>query len=364
VKLTAGVRYTDDKKERTNLEVQLLAPDGAGGIGTGGYPANDVRRDEVGFEEVTGRFVVDWKPTLSVTDDSLFYASFSRGYKAGGFNSPEQGVLTIVPYKPEFINAFELGTKHVIGRSQFNLTGFYYDYTDYQISKVEQFSARNDNVDAEVMGIELETTLELADRFIVGANFTWLDTEIKNGRSVDPLDRNLGDPNLIVLRTFQAGCIAPVAQLEPLVAAINAGTAPAAALFNPCAGRASGVEADLTGNELPHSPKLSASLSAEYGIPIGSSWEATLRGFYSWKDDYYSSVFNGVSYELRSWDNASVTLSFARTDRTLELQLFGRNLLDDDTVVSYATGSDGLGLRRTLTLLEPRLFGLAITYRL
>ncbi|MDT1055594.1 TonB-dependent receptor, partial [Pseudomonas aeruginosa] len=86
---------------------------------------------------VTGRFVVDWKPRLSFTDDTLLYASYARGYKAGGTNSPGIGsdpanigfFQTDPRFRPEYINAFEIGTKNNLagGRLSLNATAFYYD---------------------------------------------------------------------------------------------------------------------------------------------------------------------------------------------------------------------------------------------
>src|SRR3546814_4666002 len=45
----------------------------------------------VGYEKMTGRFVIDYK----ITDDNLIYASYSRGYKLGGINPPLQPVFAV-----------------------------------------------------------------------------------------------------------------------------------------------------------------------------------------------------------------------------------------------------------------------------
>lgn len=47
----------------------------------------------------------------------------------------------------------------------------------------------------------------------------------------------------------------------------------------------------------------------------------------------------------------------------LALQFFVKNVFDDDTIVNNGTGSDGVGLTRGVTLLDPRLFGAALTYQ-
>src|SRR5690606_32595329 len=101
LKLTVGLRYTDDEKERVARNQLLLNPVGAGGVGTGGYPPGASRLDQVDFQETTGRIVLDWMPDLAFSESTLIYGSFSRGYKSGGFNSPEAGMSAITPYEPE-----------------------------------------------------------------------------------------------------------------------------------------------------------------------------------------------------------------------------------------------------------------------
>src|SRR3546814_5052578 len=111
---------------------------------------------------------------LEFTDDTLLYAFYSRGYKAGGMNPPSPGFITkeeileagylnpvflpiyeqlgIFPvlqltgvnygptFEPEFVNAFEIGTKNVLmgGRLTLNAGAFFYDYTDYQVSQIRE----------------------------------------------------------------------------------------------------------------------------------------------------------------------------------------------------------------------------------
>lgn len=369
LKLTTGLRYTDDTKERTALTVQLLSPTGANGVGTGGYPDAAIREDEVDFQEYTGRLVLDWTPEVGFTESTLVYGSYSKGYKSGGFNSPEKaGVDTFIPYKPEFVNAYELGTKNqfATGLAQVNATLFYYDYEDYQISKIEGFSARNENVDASVWGMEVEASFEPVEQLRLGANLGWLQTEIENGDSIDPLDRTAGDPNLMVLRDYDIGCVAPVAVVEGVVQAVNAGNLPPSIFFSPCSSGnlgtlEAGVAQDLSGNELPNSPKLSASLLMQYSWEM-AGWSSSFLFDYSWKDDSYASVFNGVNYELESWENANASLNLSHYDMGLDVQLFVKNIFDDDTIVNYGTGSDGTGLPRNLSLLDPRIYGINLGY--
>ena len=129
-KWTAGVRYTHDKKEHQGPPDAVL---GSGGERRRQNGFTSSAQDETTFKEYTGRFGFDWKPGWF--DDSTLYAFYSRGYKAGGFNPPLDRNLpefagTPEVYEPEFVNAFEIGSKNMLagGRAQANLTAFYYQY--------------------------------------------------------------------------------------------------------------------------------------------------------------------------------------------------------------------------------------------
>ncbi len=165
------------------------------------------------WTEPTGRLVVDWKPDLagslgwSWVDESLLYASLARGYKGGGANpptvSPPSGYLlarasggTVPPtFKPEYINALEIGTKNKLfgGGMTLNMGAFYYSYKDYQVSKIVDRTAVNENVDATVWGLELEATVAPTTDTLLNASVGYLRTRIGDGeQSIDLMDRTQG----------------------------------------------------------------------------------------------------------------------------------------------------------------------------
>src|SRR6185437_12422343 len=84
LKLTGGLRFTDDRKSFDEYPSWTLI------VGEG-YPTIGTLNQE--WKEVTGRVNVTWTPKLDFTDQSLFYASFAHGYKGGGANPP--GVIPI-----------------------------------------------------------------------------------------------------------------------------------------------------------------------------------------------------------------------------------------------------------------------------
>src|SRR3546814_676748 len=155
--------------------------------------------------------VLDWKPDLAFTDDTLIYASASRGYKGGGTNPPRVDINpAIVQYqaldttfRPEYVNAFEIGTKNSFdgGRFTLNATAFYYDYKDYQISQIVDRIAYNENFDATSYGLELEAAWRPSRAIRVDANLGYLRTRLKNGsESIDVMNRTQGNPDWVLLR--------------------------------------------------------------------------------------------------------------------------------------------------------------------
>ena len=160
LKLTAGLRWTIDQKHFVDIPSEVVTQ----GYG---YVVTGIVNQE--WEKPTGRLVLDWTPKLDFTDQTLAYASYSHGYKAGGANPPgavlgvyggaDVGVDTFpdhpVTFKAEYIDAYELGTKNTLLDGSLTLNGdvFYYDYKNYQISEIVDRTAIN-NLQARVVGTE------------------------------------------------------------------------------------------------------------------------------------------------------------------------------------------------------------------
>ena len=103
-------------------------------------------RDKRSEDEFTGTGVLSWKPN----DDFLAYASYSRGYKAGGFNldrsalkSPgvsfasvggAQALVGNLQFDPEINDAFELGAKFSTRGITFNVALFRQQFKNFQLN--------------------------------------------------------------------------------------------------------------------------------------------------------------------------------------------------------------------------------------
>ncbi|WP_116364808.1 TonB-dependent receptor [Parahaliea mediterranea] len=135
--LTAGLRYTDDNKEfgryvEFNEYVLAFAfPTETRIDANGNYDPNGELGylvSEESWSQVTPRFVVDW----AVADDVLLYASYSEGYKAGGFNSA--GEILAPAFDPEEVTNYEIGMKSswFDNTLRVNAAVFRYEYDNLQ----------------------------------------------------------------------------------------------------------------------------------------------------------------------------------------------------------------------------------------
>jgi iron complex outermembrane recepter protein len=372
LKLTLGARYTIDEKDTDDVSYLFnsFVPFGFDGTITGAGGAPLGRIDGEKWEETTGRVVLDWSPEVSFTDSTLVYASYSRGYKGGGFNPPFDAALfpdTAATYEPEFVNAFEIGTKNQLldNRLQANLTAFFYDYEGLQVSKIVNRTSFNENTDAEIYGMEAEFLLQPDQHWTLNANFAYLHTEVKDFSSVDTRDPTAGrsDVTLIKDNLNASNC----------VIMHNGAAAPGVPQLNSCNGLAQslpapytvsdGVAVDLSGNKLVNSPEMTISLGAQYTFFLPQDYHLAVRLDYYWQDEMYGRIFNRDPVDLiDSWDiwNAQATL-LAPDDRWF-VRAFIKNIEDDDNVVSMFVSDPSSGLFTNVFTIEPRTYGLALGY--
>jgi len=423
LKLTGGLRWTDDQKHFTELPSELL-------LQYWGYPSAGVVDQQ--WNQITGRAALNWSPKLDFTDQTLVYGSFAHGYKAGGANPPgaiyptavNNGQLTLTPihpltFKPEFIDASELGTKNTLLDGALTLNGdvFYYNYKDYQISRIVDRTAINDNFDATVKGAELETNWEPAP----GLKFSFAGgyenaTLNKGDHSVDLMDRTAGNPNWMVVKPFvttASNCVFPTYVVAALIQASSdamsfaCGVAYASGFdpvtgqayaanpgpawnipagypgFDPLAGTSgdpytgqntyngvdygpapnngAGFDKNLSGNQLPNAPHFTTSFTAEYTIPVSQDWAATIHGDFYWQSQSFARVFNDRPYDkIRGYSNVNLALILTSADGWQVLGYL-KNVFNTTAITGDFLNSDDTGLTTNVFLTDPRLFGIRVT---
>jgi iron complex outermembrane recepter protein len=421
LKLTGGLRWTDDQKHFLDIPSQLL---------TGGYGYTVSRIVDQTWNQLTGRLAANWTPKLDFTDQTLVYASYAHGYKAGGANPPGATLLEFnntgisdpihpLTFKPEFIDAYELGTKNTTLDGGLTLNGdvFFYNYKGYQISRIVDRTSINDNFDATVKGAEVEAMWEP----IPGLKFNFAggyeDTRIDNGQSsIDLMDRaDLKDhPDWMVVKPFvtqASNCILPVYVIAALVtvappsgsgygvrsvpgacsSAYQYGWDPvtyttykanpkfpddyivgaAGSLYDPgpypgfdpstAPNHGEGWAKNLGGNELPNAPHFTTSLSADYTIPVSEDWAATAHTDFYWQSQSWARVFNARPYDkIRGYSTTNLALILTSASGW-QVMGYLKNVFDKTAITGDFLNSDDSGLTTNVFLTDPRLYGVRVT---
>ncbi len=178
VTFRAGVRYTDDEKDKGGIasdpsagsyfRVWITEP------GTILGPPYRAQVANPSWNETTYDVGLDF----AAGDNSMFYVKFSTGYKAGGFNrgsagpgsNPRAGVFMLDIYDPETVNAFEVGFKGTFmdGRGRISIAAFLNDYASKVESVVRVIGGVPTNTavnatNVDISGVEIETSLLYGD---------------------------------------------------------------------------------------------------------------------------------------------------------------------------------------------------------
>lgn len=173
--------------------------------------------DSIKEDQITGTAVLSWKPT----DNIMTYASYSKGYKAGGFNldrsalgsplTPRSNADTAnLKFGAEKVDAYELGIKYDSAQLDINVAVFRQEFANFQLNTFnglfflvqnvngcsalvggsvadEDLSATTgtcaaDDVTPGVIseGVEIESRIYPGENVTVGLGFTYLDSRYKS----------------------------------------------------------------------------------------------------------------------------------------------------------------------------------------
>lgn len=337
IDMTFGLRYTDEEKESTQRTVYLnflSDPNVAGG----GFETfgND-------WQETTGKVNINYH----MNEDVMLYATIARSYKSGGFNTlsadsplldPVTGDPDLAFFEPEFIDSLEVGAKTRLldNTLQANLTAFYYDYEDMQVSKIIAQSSVNENVDSTIYGLEGEFIYAPDENWTFTWNVSYLNSEISDFSSVDPTDPN------------QMGTTAGVISVNGNNVLVADGTP--------------GIEANLDGNQLQQAPELSTTVGVSYQMALSNGMGLQVGSNYYWQDEYYARNFNTVNDVIDSWGVWNASAMLVSADETWYAELFVKNISDDDNVTGQYTTDAVSGLFTNQFILEPRTYGVTVGY--
>lgn len=126
-------------------------------------------------DELTYTAQLGYKPT----ENSLVYASYSHGFKSGGFNLDSTAAASGADprFKSEKVNAYEAGAKVTFGRVNVNIAAFHMDLKDFQVLEFTGVQFVTFNVDkAKSTGVELEVFGRVAPNLTANLGITYADS--------------------------------------------------------------------------------------------------------------------------------------------------------------------------------------------
>jgi len=211
----------------------------------------------------SGALVGDLTLQQKVSNNQMFYLTYSRGYKPrayntadvllGNSNGPSGDVLT--PVKQEHINSFELGSKGVYldGRLVVNASIYDTKYNGYQVqtyaSTTYEPLLEFSNAGAKTRGAELTTQFNITPQTRFDFNAAYTDAKFTSYEN--------------------APCYN--------------GQAAAQGCYTITVGGSSESVQDVSGKTMPLAPKFKASLSLQHRISLPDSNDLTLEGNYAYR---------------------------------------------------------------------------------
>ncbi|NKF22663.1 TonB-dependent receptor [Solimonas marina] len=258
-----------------------------------------------------------------VDRDTMLYASASEGFKAGLYNLGGTTVAAGAPLdrsnpvvNPEKVWAYEIGLKAMPlhRRLRTNLSAFYYDYRDLQVSQVSNNTTLFTNAaKAKIYGLEFEGDVLIADRWSAYGSASWLHARFASFDSQDTSHPSLG------------------------------------------------VQ-DLSGNSLSQAPNVSARLGTKYAMPLAhGTISGRVEGNYTSR--IYFSEFNLNSVSQSAYAMLDTYLSY-RDDKRWQLMAYVKNLTDRKALNFSYMSSPAQGDPLMGWYLPPRTYGLQLRYDL
>jgi iron complex outermembrane receptor protein len=313
LKVTAGVRYTDEQKYHSIFNdadaIAILAPTGPAGTGSPFGSQN------VSFTNFSPRAVIAYD-----AGSVNYYASFNRGFKSGGFNSPG---FTLDPVlKPETITAYEVGAKYRSADGTLRASGalFDYDWKNQQVSFITGGGTgiqQQNAASARIYGAELDLDYAPLEAFLLSGGLGYTHARYTDFNN--------------------------------------------AAVYDLIGGVLTATAANLNGQRLPQAPDYTANANATYRFHLPENWGASLvlGARYTSQADFTPDGGGELgAARQKAYTLVNASAIFAGPNEHLQLRVFITNLTGVKYISLISTGSTGV----YETPAEPRLVGVSAQY--
>ncbi|MDF8335317.1 TonB-dependent receptor [Novosphingobium cyanobacteriorum] len=326
-RLSFGGRWSHDNKKLAN-DFFVAGPVGSG---------------DRSFSKFTPKIGLDYRPN----SDTMLYASWSRGYRSGGF-SPRAATADTAstPFFPETVDAYEVGAKLALfdRKLEINLAGYVSDYKNMQQNLTvpggptgNQTITGNVAGGAKIKGVEGDFNLRVTDNLRVTGSVAYMESNFRN---------------FVTCGAYAGGPVATNACGTGL------------------------VPFDYSRNNLIYAPKFTNSLNVEHTLPTSFGkivstvgWRhispydqqlsaASLTATTNGAGEATLVTVNGNDPRVRTTTqdlvDASMTFNFTLGTTDAYFRVFGRNLLNEKTTTHAFTVA---GLWSFGMALEPRTYG-------
>ncbi|MDB9907686.1 TonB-dependent receptor [Gammaproteobacteria bacterium] len=392
--VTLGGRYTEfeinDFAFNSLLDLQNL---GAGYYGQ--VKPNPTPRSYAS-DESTYKLGIDH----ALNDNQMLYATYSTGFKPGGFNTTD--IVGLTTFEPEIANTLEIGMKNTLmdGALLLNVSAYANDYEGLQLSKIVNRASLNSNADATIEGVEAEFTFFLSSTIMIDGFVSKTTATVDDFQAVDPLNPNAATKvlpyapgatgmlsdfaslaatcNPLVLlgqaapsATCGLGLAASNPQLAALVRYANTDMGPIFKSFGPLCTQPfygldsttlpcptnDGVEQDLSGNSLPGAAELNWRIGITKFIDTQKgTW--TFRMDHSFRDDYYSSVYNRAREYIEDVSLTDISIKYTPASEEWYVGAYVRNLGDEDHTYAYYSTDVTVGGFQNGVAIDPKIMGI------
>ncbi|MDX2275325.1 MAG: TonB-dependent receptor [Hyphomonadaceae bacterium] len=154
-----------------------------------GRPITTVEDSVLPFDEEG--FTPKLNLTYTASENLLFYATYSQGFRLGGANRQRLGLAVPVQYDADLLTNYEFGWKSQWdeGRVTFNGAAFYMTWDDF-ISDIRNpnpatfFFVTANAGQAEIVGVEMEALWRPLDNLEIGGSATMLNAELSEPSDV------------------------------------------------------------------------------------------------------------------------------------------------------------------------------------
>lgn len=308
--VTAGLRYSHEKKSIASMAGLDL---GIGGLPLfppypGPNPLPPAFLASKSFNSLTPKFGIQYQ----ADPDTMLYATYSQGFKSGGFDT---GVVRPTAFKPEKLTDYEVGIKTTKfdHRLRLNLAGYYYDYKDLQVTQVVGVTVQTGNAaTARNYGIEAEVTWLPVDRLQINLSGAWTHARYQKYFGSDPA--------------------------RPLLASV-----------------------DFSGNTLTNAPDWQGILGAQYTWPVGAG-SLTARGEVEYSSKFYFGPGNEEQLSQGAYTKGNLYLTYD-PNADWSITAYVKNVGNKTTKTSSLVATPVVLNPVVGSLAPPRLFGVEVNRR-